>query len=396
MKIFKNSGLLIVGLLFFSCTEDKAILLDDVDDSIKNYQIPKAPVNTNYTVGAIYKMEFIKRTDNETPSIGQYIFKNIDFAPPPNNLEDPLLLSQAYSKHVKQAQTAGVDFFIFNRRSFKAIKQYNYDKGLVDILQTAPNAGDMKFAFSYNFGAFGLKKDFFPDFYIETLNLQNDFVKDFELMIPYFEKSNYMIINDKGVDKAVVYIFNSHSLFSLDNRALYKKLRDDLRAKMKMSSNPKLQNLELYLIGMQPEWTPPLRYIGEIENNRFEGCVDALTITNYANINRGFTERKNYFHNYIDQAWSYHKETLAKYNVEFVPTISPSYNSANVNNYDIPKNADWFKANCNIARRASGANKLVLIDSFNDWNLDTQIESATSYGDMYLKIVKSEFKLNQQ
>jgi hypothetical protein len=161
-----------------------------------------------------------------------------------------------------------------------------------------------------------------------------------------------------------------------------------------MSSNPKLQNLELYLIGMQPEWTPPLRYIGEIKNNRFEGCVDALTITNYANINRGFTERRNYFHNYIDQAWSYHKETLAKYNVEFVPTISPSYNSLNVNNYDIPKNADWFKANCNIARRASGTNKLVIIDSFNDWNLDTQIESATSYGDEYLKILKSEFKVN--
>jgi hypothetical protein len=105
------------------------------------------------------------------------------------------------------------------------------------------------------------------------------------------------------------------------------------------------------------------------------------------------------FHNFVDIAWSYHKETLAKYNIEFVPTISPSYNSAEPNpgvkpNYDIPKNADWFKANCNIARRSSGASKLVIIDSFNDWNFDTQIESATSYGDEYLKIVKSEFKVN--
>jgi hypothetical protein len=395
MKIFKNSALLMVGLLFFSCTEDKAILLDDVDDSIKNYQIPKAPVNTNYTVGAIYT-RYVPNpsiTLVDSPSFGVF--------------NEGTGNASTYSEHVKQAQTAGIDFFIFNLRCSvrsnitdyvqSANPEYTTDKNYIDKLQTAPNAGDMKFAFSYNFESFRLRKDFFPTFYIEKLNLVNAFIKDFELMIPYFEKSNYMIINDKGVDKAVVYINNSHNLFSEDNRALYKKLRDDLRAKMKMSSNPKLQNLELYLIGMQPEWTPPLRYLGEKENNRFEGCVDALTITNYANINRGFTERRNYFHNYIDQAWSYHKETLAKYNVEFVPTISPSYNAVNDNNYDFPKKIfkeDWFKANCNIARRASGTNKLVIIDSFNNWNLDTQIESATSYGDMYLKILKSEFKVN--
>ena len=379
MKIFKNSGLLIVGLLFFSCTEDKAILLDDVDDSIKNYQIPKVPVNTDYTVGAIYTRFVANPLINlvETPSIGVF--------------NEGTGSASTYSEHVKQAQTAGIDFFIFNLRCSvrsnattyvqSANPEYTTDKTYIDNLQTAPNAGDMKFAFSYNFESFRLKKDFSPTFYIETLNLVNAFVNDFKLMIPYFNRPNYMKIKIDGKEKPVVYINNSHNLFSNDNPTLYQKLRAEM----------KNLGVELYLIGMQAEWTPPLRY-----NFRFVGCVDALTITNYANINRSFTERKDYFHKYIDLAWSYHKETLAKYNIEFVPTISPSYNAVNVNNYDITKNADWFKANCNIARRASGANKLVLIDSFNNWNLDTQIESATSYGDEYLKIVKSEFKLNQQ
>ena len=379
MKIFKNSGLLIVGLLFFSCTEDKAILLDDVDDSIKNYQIPKVPVNTDYTVGAIYTRFVTNSSVNlvETPSIGVLN----------GGVNGGVANVPAYEKHVKQAQTAGIDFFIFNLRCSvrsnattyvqSANTEYTSDKTYINALLTAPNAGDMKFALSYNFASFLLKKDFSPDFYIETLNLVNPFINDFKLMIPYFNKPNYMKINGKPV----VYINNSFNLFSVDNPALYQKLRAEM----------KNLGVELYLIGMQAEWSPPLRY-----NFRFVGCVDALTITNYANINKSVTERKYYFHKYIDLAWSYHKETLAKYNIEFIPTISPSYNSLNVNNYDIPKNADWFKANCNIARRASGANKLVLIDSFNDWNLDTQIESATSYGDEYLKIVKSEFKLNQQ
>jgi hypothetical protein len=373
MKIFKNSGLLIVGLLFFSCTEDKAILLDDVDDSIKNYQIPKVPVNTDYTVGAIYTRFVTNPLINlvETPSIGVF--------------NEGTGSASTYSEHVKQAQTAGIDFFIFNLRCSvrsnattyvqSANPEYTTDKTYIDNLQTAPNAGDMKFAFSYNFESFRLKKDFSPKFYIETLNLVNPFINDFKLMIPYFNKPNYMKINGKPV----VYINNSFNLFSVDNPALYQKLRAEM----------KNLGVELYLIGMQAEWTPPLRY-----DFRFVGCVDALTITNYANINRGFYDRFYFFHKYIDLAWSYHKETLAKYNIEFVPTISPSYNAVNVNNYDITKNADWFKANCNIARRASGANKLVIIDSFNNWNLDTQIESATSYGDDYLKIVKSEFKVN--
>lgn len=358
MKIFKNIALLlVVGLLFFSCTEDKAIL---IDDSILSYEITKVPVNTDYTVGAIYSKFIRKSTVVETPSIGVYN----------GDIGDPI----AYEKHVKQAQTAGIDFLIFGLRSSFNMTQYNQDKTYIDNLQTASNAGDMKYAFSYDFASMGLNNNS----RIETKGLVPKFIDDFKLMVPYFQKSNYMKIDGK----AVVYMTNSFNLFSNDNPALYQQLRTEMSA----------LGVELYLIGMQAEWTPTLRY-----DFRFVGGVDALTITNYAIINVGFYDRLLFFHKFIDLAWSYHKETLAKYNIEFVPTISPSYNpkinAVSSTNYVIAKDADWFKANCNIARKVSGKSKLVIIDSFNDWNSDTQIESATTYGEDYLKVLRGEFKL---
>jgi hypothetical protein len=370
MKIFKNTAFLLVGLLLFSCTEDKAIL---VDDTLLSYEIPKVPVNTDYTVGAIYKMEKITST-LETPSIGKYNINN-------GNTERAL-----YDEHMKQAQTAGVDFFIFNFRSTFNDEQYKTDNGNIVKLQKDRTKNDTKFALSYNFGSMLLTNTN----RIEPVGLVATFLKDFELMNDFFDEKNYP--NYMRIDnKPVIYINNSHNLFANDNLELYRLLRNKMR-----ELRP---GLELYLIGMQNEWTPTLRF-----DFRFVGCVDALTVTNYALINKSFYDRFYFFHKFIDLAWSgykdkdgveyNHKATLAKYNIEFVPTISPSYNAIAAANYDIPKNADWFKANCNIARRASGANKLVIIDSFNDWNLDTQIESAKSYGEDYLKILRSEFKVN--
>jgi hypothetical protein len=362
MKIIKNSTILIIGLLLFSCTEDKAILIDD------NYINTKVPVNTDYTVGAIYRMAGIAST-LETPSEGKYSSISIG----------------NYAKHMEQAKTAGVDFFIFNLRwSGYDSTQQDLDKGYIDISQNPiiPN-NNMKFAISYdlwedsNIGNRILSNTQRID--VERKDLKDIMMDDFRSMERFFKNSNYMKITINGKEKAVVYMKNSFNLYAKDNPAVYQELRDEM----------KKLDVELYLIGMQTEWTPPLRY-----DFRFVGCVDALTVTNYANINKSFYDRFYFFHKYIDLAWSYHKETFAKYNIEFIPTISPSYNSPLAPNYDIAKNADWFKANCNIARRASGANKLVIIDSFNDWNLDTQIESATSYGDEYLKILKPEFKVN--
>ena len=41
---------------------------------------------------------------------------------------------------------------------------------------------------------------------------------------------------------------------------------------------------------------------------------------------------------------------------------------------------------------ASATTRLILIDSWNKWDEDTQLESSSSYGDLYLNITKQQFK----
>ena len=358
MKYIKTVFVFIVSIAFFSCTEDNIVT---AEDNFLNYDIPNVPVTENYIVGAQYSRFIRRSTVPEEPTIGVYNA----------NVSDPAV----YEEHVKQAQTAGIDFFIHQFRSANNQNQNNQDVDFINSLQSAPNSTDVNFALSYNFGNMGLNNNN----RIESKGLVQRFIDDFKLMTPFFNQTNYMKVDGKNV----VYLLNSHNLHSDDNAALYQQMRAELSD----------LGVQLYLIGMQNEWTPTLRY-----DFRFVDGVDAVTHTTYAAVNINFYDRIINFHKFMDQAWLYHKETFNKYNIEYIPTISPSINlkivngGSNINVYD--KDESWFRANCNVARRAAGTNRIILVDSFNDWNRGTQLESATSYGAQYLQILREEFKTN--
>ncbi|MDB2674863.1 glycoside hydrolase family 99-like domain-containing protein, partial [Flavobacteriaceae bacterium] len=341
-----------------SCTEDDVVT---GDDNILNYEIPIEPVASDYLVGAQYSRFVRRSTVPEEPSIGIYN----------GNIADPFV----YEQHVNQANTAGIDFFIFQFRSANNSNANNQDATFINDLQTASNSQDLNFALSYNFGNMGLNNNN----RIEDLGLVQRFVDDFKLMIPFFDQPNYMKINGKNV----VYMFNSFNLHSNDNAALYQLMRDELSA----------MGVELYLIGMQPQWTPTLRF-----DFRFVNGIDAVTHTPYAIINQNDYDRYTFFHRIVNLAWEYHKETWLNYNIEYIPTIAPSVNLKLINSgsptYVIDKNEEWFRAHCNVARRAVGSNRIVLLDSFNDWNRGTQVESADTYADEFLNILREEFKVN--
>lgn len=358
MKITNYIKILSVGLLSFACTIDDAIV---VEDHFFDYDIEVVPVEADYTVGAHYsKFEWRDAVPGE-PTLGRY----------DANKGDPSI----YSQHVQQAQTAGIDYFLMGLRSSYDMEAFKADSVYLDTLQLASNAGEMSFAITYNFGSMGLA----DNNRIEDAGLVPTFLKDFEMMLPWFQKSNYMQVDGKSV----IYMLNSRDLHSDDNVALYKQLRDQMSA----------LGVELFIIGQQNEWTPPLRY-----DFRFIDCVDALTHSTYANINSNWWDRRESFHKMIDQAWSYHQETMETYSIEYIPTISPSINpkinNPGSSNFVIDKDVDWFSGNSNVARKVSGSHNLVLLDSFNDWNRGTQIESSTSYNDEYLQVVRQEFKVN--
>ena len=358
MKHYKIIHFLFLLAAFFSCTED-AVVTDD--DNILNYEVPFEPIISDYLVGAQYT-RFVRRNNvPEEPSIGIYN----------GNVADPLV----YEQHVNQANTAGIDFFIFQFRSANNSNLNNQDATYINDLQTASNSQDVNFALSYNFANMGLNNNR----RIEDAGLVQRFIDDFKLMIPFFNQPNYMKVDEKNI----VYIFNSHVLHSNDNAALYQSMRDELSA----------MGVELYLIGMQNQWTPTLRF-----DFRFVNGVDAVTHSPCAIVNQNDYDRFTYFHRIVNLAWEYHKDTWLSYNIEYIPTIAPSVNLKIINSgsptYVIDKNEDWFRAHCNVARRAVGTNKIVLLDSFNDWNKGTQLESADTYQNEYLNILREEFKVN--
>jgi hypothetical protein len=100
----------------------------------------------------------------------------------------------------------------------------------------------------------------------------------------------------------------------------------------------------------------------------------------------------------VDQALTYSQSKLAEYNLEYIPQFSPSYNGKinDITNkdYAIEKDSEWFSTYCNIAKRSSSPSRMVILDSFNDWNIDKQIEPAESYGEDFLNILRTQFKVN--
>jgi len=359
MKIYKYILVLTIGLVAFSC--DPHAGGPTPDDLSMNQPIPDAPVDGDYIVGASYNSFAWNDNVEETPVAGKYDSEN----------GDPV----AYALHVDQAAKGGIDYFLFTLRSSVNMTQFKTDSTFISNNHKATNAEQQDFAVSYNFGSMDLA----DGRRIEDQGLVPTLLQDFELMLPYFQQANYMQIDGK----AVVRIENGHNLYSNDNAALYNTLRAHMSA----------LGVELFLIANQQEWTPPARY-----DFRFVNGVDAVSHNSYINIGESWYDRYIMFPKMTEQAWTYSRDFFEANGLEYAPTISPStdprISNSGSKNYAFEKDADWFSAICNNGRLATGSHKLILLDSFNDWNQDRQIEAATSYGDEFLNILRQEFKQN--
>ncbi len=357
MKIFKYITILTIGLVAFACSDDDN---PTAEDHFMAQPIPQIPVDTDYIVGSPYVSFQWNSAVPETPSAGNY----------DSQYGDPT----AYALHVDQALKGGIDYFFFDLRSAVKITEHNTDKAFIAKLQSASNAASIKFAISYNFGALGLK----DNNRIEDAGKVDEFINDFELMLPYMQQANYMKINGK----AVVQIERGDELYANDNAAVYAQLREHMAG----------LGQELYIIATQRAWSPPARY-----EFRYVGGVDAVTGIEYNRNNLTNYDRYIMLHKMLEVNWTYQRDWFADNGLQFVPNISPSINpqirNSRSTDWAIVKDPQYFSDMCNVARVGTGTDKLVILDSFNDWNYGTQIEAATSYGEAYLDILKKEFKV---
>jgi hypothetical protein len=338
------------------------------DDNILNYEIEEVPVTENYTVGAFYyNFGTFNAAIKEVPVAGKYAMPN------------GLVPAAVMTTHIQQAAAGGIDYFLFQFRSAsRDLNNYRSDSTVVKSFLDA-NTANMKFALAYNFssGSYAIST---------TAPLENDATKlqqffgDIEKVAPLFANNNYMKVGGK----ILLYIMNAQTLFSNNNANIYATLRT------------RLSNLgfQLYIVGMQDRWTPPARY-----PFRYQNCVDAIYHQSFSSQINDW-DRWYLLPQAIDQNWKYSKQWWAtNIGVDYVPNITPAYNwkilQPNSTNPNYPRTdgGAMFRKLCNVAKmNASATTRLILIDSWNKWDEDMQLEPAGSYGDLYLTITKQQFK----
>jgi hypothetical protein len=368
MMIKNNIFLLFTGItLIFtasSCKDDDP----SVKDHMLNFQVKEIPATHDYLIGATYLNPSIwNDADYEQPAIGRY------------GEGETLSLADAMTQHIDVASEYGVNFFIFD---FNVMLDsitpeiYTDSNTVANVFLASQNSSKMNFALKFNLGFLGLSTS--NRMYVND-SLFERLITAFNYMIPYFEASNYQ----KVENRYLVYLGGAADMYSdsTGNAPVYAELRNRMRS----------EGYELYILADQSRWSPAPRY-----ETRFKDCIDALTMTDMA-----FTteyETAVYLPQYIYLNWDYNKNFVeTNWNADFVPQIQPAFTNKiadpHTEAFDF-EGEEFFRTYCNVAKAHSNENDLIIINSFNDWTRNTQLEPSVNKSTLYLQVMKEEFKVN--
>lgn len=417
--------LLAILVIAQSCTKQDG---PTIDDNFLNYEIPDVPLTQDCTVGAYYvdpgangwnAAVWDRLTNvaydpaaglygsNVTPVLGNWMHQNAT---------SPAQVS-IFQQQVDWAIEAGLDFFVMPAFSENTASLYpnNINANqtrFADLLTgrigsdgqpAAVTAGakvdmkGLKYVLMLNPSTLntGLNNNT-PIENIAATTIQGQsvtrvqrFYDVVKRMSDYFADDNYYHIDGKPM----IVIKQPQNIYSLDSKKFY----DDMRSYIKAASGK-----DMYIVVQQNQWEPSPRF----KYTFGDGRVDAVTINNDGGMyNQGDVQRSLLYPQMIDQNWKYNKDYLmSNWSEDFIPSVSPSFNrwvtSGNI--YNIPiveRDSKTFITYCNVAKRNLGAKRIVLIDSYNDWNYNTAIEPADptkgkGYGNNYLQLVRQQFKKN--
>lgn len=415
MKNKRNQlfGIMAIAIAFCSCKKDEN---PSIDDHPLNYTIPEVPVSTDIPVGAyLYTTSNIvndnirwtrltETYDVSTGKIGPYVKPELDRYTLGATDEGVYNMT----KIVEWAKVGKIDFLISpavkeNPNALYPMNINKEDSLLVNQLGEHPSElasvkmGTLKYAISLDLNNFcgGLSNNLLlenaPAITVSgtTLTREQRLYNYMKRISDYFNDETYYHTNGKPV---LVFI-GAERLYTADSRKIY----DNIRALIKEHTGK-----DVYIIARQQQWTPSARF----EYFFMRGKVDAVTMDNMCNVGGGQWDRTYLLNRLINENFKINKEYMAtNYGVDFIPSASPSFNnyisSAATPDYNYPaiykKDSD-FKERCNVAKMNLGTNKMVLIESFNNWMYDSQIEPTVTdygngYGTQYLDIVRQQFKV---
>lgn len=408
-------GMMAVVLMLSSCKAEEEG--PSIEDHPLHYTIPNITPTTDIPVGAIYSRTYIDTAHyrrliskrdmkgnpwpqlcpNVRPVLGRYNPSDINTS----------LTADLFQQHLRWAQDAGIDFFIFPTISYDAnqsdmmnqndLNWVNYAEGLHANSMGLINWGKMKFVLPVNMQNFtsgvsntNVIEKVDVDSTGKSKRLDNLYTYFVSLAERFFVGDSLYYKVDGT--KPLIVLWNTQNLYSENPELLYQNIRDSIY---------KYTNVEVYLLARQNNWSPSARYV----NFFLRGKVDAVYMNNM--YSQTDMTRQYLYPQMINENWKINKEFLMNnYGIDFVPTVAPSFNAwmagNGQNNYNWPivdKDEQTYRTMCNVAKMNLGQRPMVILDSFNDWLWDTAVEPTdpyygNGYGMKYLDITRQEFKVN--
>jgi hypothetical protein len=430
MKRYKSNSVNSLILLFLiltlsSCKDTEGE--SSVDDFFLNYEIGEIAVTTDIPVGAFLhdpggtlqdpdRWERLTEERIESsghvgpyvrPVLGQYAL-NVDTA-------GAIALQQI----IEWGNEARIDFFVLPLVHEERSRLYpatiaSSDSAFINLFQmkndTLPKIElkGMKFALMVDMYGFstglnnntlledvapavihipeGEDTDGNPIYRDSTVSRQDQLYAFYRQISDYFSDPNYYHINGRPL----VIIRDPERLYAQNSEAVYNGIRETVRNH---------SGKEIYLIAQQQSWTPSARF----HYFFLLGKVDAVTMRNMCNVGGGNWDRTYYLPQMTNENFKYNREYInANYGIDFVPSVAPSYNyyplsATSYGEPQVPKDPEQFRKYCSVAKMNLGKTPMVIIDAFNNWETDSAIEPTeegygTGYGNLYLKLVREQFK----
>ena len=354
-------GAVLAGTVFVSCNKDEYL---PPDKNKYIYDIPEITLTESARVGAYYTNITSTYWQNNgapqytgTPVLGEYVSLN----------------ESVMAQHVAWADEAGLDYFIFSWNAGTT------EDALLTLFTSKRNANGVKMVINYSTSHLGLSNDQ-PLQSDEKLTLmRTEFV---EKMLPLFQSDAYNRIGDRPVVMITPVKLSSSALNSIDYSQVLPALRDKTAA----------YGIDLYIIGeFTNGWTAPVNYP---QNNL--APFDGITLKDWST--NDYDRRFGYF-SFIDLNWQNWTRNLSPLGTDFIPCIFPSYNdkvySPTSTDYTFGKDGSTedYITNCNLAKKNMGAQRLILINSWNNFQKGTNLEPTQENQSAYLGVTRAQFKV---
>ena len=323
-----------------------------------NYPIPQVDITENVIVGAYYynyaTTDWAKKYTN-TPQLGVY------------SALTPTVMAQ----HRAWADVGGIDFLTFP-----------WDGTTGDPLLTNFITGrneNVKMVINYN-TAHLKATNAAPLVGAKLTTMLNEFKT---LATTHFNKDYYFAVDGKPVVLITPINLATSAAASIDYITVITALRAELN----------LVGVTPYIIAeISSGWLPPQRYSAVLK------VFDGVFLSNWTcNGNYGY-DRSVFYQAFTDQNFKNWNDSTTVWGNDFVPCILPGFDDKVMTpaskNFNLDRSAQFYVDNCNVAKRNMGKKRIVMINSWNNFQFGTTIEPTTEYGTEYLDISKKQFKIN--